>query len=92
MIDSNRNVVVMLWIVVAVLVLGGGAIGYLLLNKTDQLTQTNDELNGNVSSLREQLRQAKLSPSPSVTPSPTTSPTTTPSITPSPTASPHSSH
>ena len=87
--DPNRKVIYMLWTVITILIIGGGVIGYMLYHKADELTQTNEELNGNNLSLREQLRQAKASPSPSATPIPTATPTPSPtaSATPSPTAS-----
>lgn len=85
--DSNRKVIVLLWTVIAVLVVGGGIIGFMLVHKADELSDSNNDLNGNNLSLREQLRQAKASPSPSVEPLPVAgNPTPTPS--PSPTASP----
>jgi hypothetical protein len=83
--DSNRKLIYLLWTVIAALIVGGGIVGFMLIHKADDLGTTNDALNGDVSSLREQLRQAKASVSPTVTPAATTS---TPSATPTPTASP----
>jgi hypothetical protein len=90
--DPNRKVIYMLWTVIAVLIIGGAVVGYLLVHKADELSTTNAELNGNVGSLREQLRQAKqtgATPSPTTSASPTPSPTlkSSASPTPSPTTS-----
>lgn len=87
--DSYQKLVFLLWTVIAVVFIGAAIGGYLLTNKTNQLQTSNDELNGNVTSLRDQLRQAKASPPPTSAPLPDASgkPTTTPTPTPSPTAS-----
>lgn len=93
---QNRNIVRLQWIVITVLVVGGAAAFVLLMNKTDQYKTERDSQDGNITSLREQVRQAKLTPKPSVqalpeavsngpsaaTPSPTPIPTPIPTPTP----------
>jgi hypothetical protein len=89
---ENRKLIFMLWIVIAILVLGGGIGGYLLVRHANDIDQTNSELTGNNDSLKRQLQQAKATPTPSPTPSalatpePTASPS--PTVTPKATASP----
>lgn len=90
----------MQWLVIAVLVVGGGVGFYMLMTKTDEYKTQADEQQGNMASLREQLRQAK---SPTATPGPalpessgnggqaTPTPTPTPTPAASPTATPRSS-
>jgi len=95
--SSNRNLIYLLWTVIAVLVVGGSIIGFMLIHKADELSGTNNDLTGDNASLREQLRQAKATPSPSPSPTPDYSasaaptPSASPSPTPTPTATPHSS-
>jgi hypothetical protein len=88
--DPNRKVIYMLWVVIAVLIIGAGIGGFLLVHKADELSQTNTELIGDNDSLRAQLRNAQTSPSPSVEPtaSPSASPSPAVSATPTPAASP----
>jgi flagellar basal body-associated protein FliL len=87
--DSSRKVIVLLWIVIAVLVIGGGIGGYLLFNHANSLDQTNTELSGNNDSLKRQLDQAKAQLAATPTPSPVATPTPTPTpkaaVTPTPT-------
>jgi len=79
----------MLWTVIVVLIIGGSIIGFMLIHKADELSSSNNELSGNNTSLREQLRQAKASPSPSVDPLPVANQASpTPSATPTPTPTP----
>jgi hypothetical protein len=88
--DSKQKLIYLLWTVIGVLVVGGIIIGFMLVNKTNELSDTNNELTGNNASLREQLRQAKASPTPSPTATPdysesaTPTPVTSPSATPEP--------
>ncbi len=62
----NRNIVRLQWAVIAVLFLGGAVAFAMLMNKTDQYRTQRDAQNGNISSLKEQVRQAKLTPAPTV--------------------------
>lgn len=63
----NRNIVRLQWTVIAVLVVGGTAAFVMLMTKTDQYRTQRDAQSGNISSLKEQVRQAKLTPTPSPT-------------------------
>ena len=91
--DSSRKIIALLWTVIAVLVIGGVVGGYLLLNHSNSLDQTNSVLSGNNDSLKRQLEQAKdrlaatptPTPSPLPTPGPVVSPKVTPTLTPTPT-------
>ncbi len=92
--DQKRNIVRLQWIVITVLVVVGGAAFVMLMNKTDQYKTERDSQAGNITSLREQVRQAKLTPKPTVealpeavgngpsaaTPTPTPLPTATPKL------------
>lgn len=90
---QNRNIVRLQWIVITVLAVGGTAAFVLLMNKTDQYKAERDSQDGNITSLREQVRQAKATPKPSVEALPeavgngpaATAPTPTPTRTPTPT-------
>ena len=62
---QRRNIVRLQWIVITVLVVGGAAAFVMLMSKTDQYKTESDSQNGNITSLREQVRQAKLTPKPS---------------------------
>ena len=70
MLNQNRNIVRLQWIVIATLVVGGTIAFGLLMNKTDQFKTERDSQTGNITSLREQVRQAKLAPKPLVQPLP----------------------
>jgi hypothetical protein len=85
MAHSPSKLLLMQWIVIGVLVLGGGAAFFLLMTKTDQYKDEADSQRGNMQSLREQVRQLRNptptpgaplpeattnGPSPSVTPRP----------------------
>lgn len=88
--DSNRKIVIMQWVVIAVLVIGGGIGAYLLINKTNQLETDQATQQGNLDSLQNQLKEAKTSPTPTTTPLPEASnnvgtPTPTPKATVTPT-------
>jgi outer membrane murein-binding lipoprotein Lpp len=63
---QSRNIVPLQWIVIGVLVVGGAAAFVLLMNKTDQYKTERDSQNGNIASLREQVRQARSTPKPDV--------------------------
>jgi outer membrane murein-binding lipoprotein Lpp len=86
----ERKLVFLLWTVIVVLVVGGVIGGFLLAHKVDELSQDNFDLNGSNDSLRNQLKQAKASPTPSDAPvvSPSESPSASPSATPAATATP----
>ncbi|MDB5178693.1 MAG: hypothetical protein JWN01_636 [Patescibacteria group bacterium] len=86
--NSGQKLIYMLWGVITVLVVGGGIIAFMLLHKADELDQTNNQLTGSNSSLREQLRQAKASPTPRPTPTPDYSASATPTPSPAATATP----
>jgi outer membrane murein-binding lipoprotein Lpp len=101
--DPNRKLILLLWAVVGVLVVGSAAGGLMMVHKADDLASTNSTLSGDVSSLRNQLSQAKsqvlgaqATPTPSLTPdaTPEASAAPNPSVTPMPqtkvTASPQS--
>ena len=91
--DQKRNIVRLQWIVITVLVVGGTAAFVLLINKTDQYKSERDSQAGNITSLREQVRQAKSTPKPTVEALPeavgngpsTAAPTPIPKPTPTPT-------
>ena len=93
MIVQSRNIVRLQWTVITVLVVGGTAAFVLLMNKTDQYKTERDSQNGNITSLREQVRQAHATPKPAVQALPeavgngpsATSPIPTPTPTPVPT-------
>jgi len=51
------NIVVMQWVVIAVLVLGGGAAVFMAVHKAESYKTQLDDQQGSLSSLREQLRQ-----------------------------------
>ena len=63
---QNHNIVRLQWIVITVLVVVGGAAFVLLMNKTDQYKTERDSQTGNITSLKEQVRQARSTPKPSV--------------------------
>ncbi len=81
-----RKLLILQWVVIAVLVLGGGAAIIMTTTKADQYKAEVQGQQGNMNSLREQIRQAKQhtpSPAPPLpealnnrvsSPSPTTSP------------------
>lgn len=85
----------MQWFVITALVIGGGIAFYMLMTKTDEYKTQADEQQGNMTSLREQLRQAK---NPTPAPSPAlpeatgqnanATSTPQPSVTPAPSPSP----
>lgn len=81
--EPNRKVVIMQWIVIAVLVVGGAVGAYLMVHKLSDLQDTNTTLNGENDDLHNQLNQAQQA-----TPSPTPSPSPSASATPSPTPTP----
>jgi len=93
---QKRNIVRLQWIVITVLVVGGAAVFVLLMNKTDQYKSERDSQAGNITSLREQVRQAKSTPKPTVEALPeavgngpsAASPTPVPKPTPAPTPIP----
>ena len=79
--DPNRKLIILLWIVVAVLVVGSVIGGLMLVHKTDDLNSTNSSLSDDNAHLRSQLQNAQASASASPTPS------LTPDATPEPSAS-----
>jgi hypothetical protein len=81
---QEQKLTFLLWIVIAVLVLGGGVALYMLVHKADDLQSQNDVLTGDNDSLKRQIVQLK-SPTPTVTPDPGPSPTPTDTPTPVPT-------
>jgi hypothetical protein len=89
--DPNRRIIMFQWIVIAALIVGSAVGGYMLIKKTNDTQDQLDQQNGDLISLRNQLKQAT---SPTPTPSPTlpaatnnvASPTPTASHTPTPTA------
>jgi uncharacterized membrane protein len=98
--NSSRKIVIMQWIVIAVLIVGGVAGGLMMVRKTDQLQEEHTLQQSNVNSLREQLRQARTPQTPlptplpeaasnAATPTPSPAPAATPkAATPKPTATP----
>ncbi len=91
--DLKSKIVIMQWAVIAVLVAGAGAAVIMLMSRADTYKSQLDQQTGDLSSLREQLRQAK-SPQPSPSPAlpaasaNTASPTPSPAASASPTPSP----
>ncbi len=80
----------MQWFVIAVLVIGGGIAVYMLINKNNELQTQTQNAQGNMDSLKNQLKEAKASPTISVTPLPEAkgnlaSPTPTPKANATPT-------
>lgn len=96
MIVQSQNIVRLQWIVIAVLVVGGLAVFVMLMTKTDQYKTERDSQTGNITSLREQLRQSKATPKPETQALPeavgngpsATSPTPTPVVKTTPTPIP----
>jgi hypothetical protein len=87
--NPRRNIIVMQWTVIAVLVLGGGVAVFMATHKADDYKNQLDEQQGNLSSLREQLRQRRNptptpgTPLPEATSNgPATTPTPTQTMTP----------
>ncbi len=74
--DHSGKIIMLQWIVIAVLVIGSALAGWLMVNKLTTTLTENTRLNGNASSLKEQLRQAKLQipKTPTPTPVPTVEP------------------
>ncbi len=64
MTEHKTRMVQLQWAVIAVLVLGGGTSFAMLMHKTDQYRTERDANTGNLASLKEQVRQARLKPSP----------------------------
>jgi len=62
---ESTKLVRLQWAVIVVLLIGGTAGIWLIMHKADQYKAQRDANNGNVASLREQVRQAKLTPKPS---------------------------
>jgi outer membrane murein-binding lipoprotein Lpp len=82
--DSNRKIIVLQWIVIAVLALGAAAGAFLLLTHADNVDTTNSQLNGDVDSLHRQVDQLKAQLAATPTPTPTPLATPAPSPTPTP--------
>lgn len=92
----------MQWVVIAVLVIGGGIATYMLVHKTDDYKDQVDSQQGSLSSLRKQVDELRHpTPTPpdplpeatangpaGATPTPTPTPAATPKTTPRPTATP----
>ncbi len=83
--NSQHNIVLMQWIVIAVLVVGGGLALWMASSKAGQYQNELQEQSGNITSLREQVKQAKSTTAPRQTPlpeaignGPSPSPTATP--------------
>lgn len=91
--DPSRKVVIMQWFVIAVIIIGAGVAVFMLVNKTNEYKDQLDQQKGNIDSLREQVRQSKISPTPSVDPLPVVSnrPIASPTPSPTPTPAPRSS-
>ncbi len=90
---NQRNVSKLLWVVVAVLVVGGGIAIFMLMHKVDNLQTQNDTLSGDNDSLLRQITQLKASPTPLPTPdnsaaTPIPTPTATPKTSTTPIPSP----
>lgn len=90
--DPNSKVVMFQWLVIAVLVIGGGIGGYMLYSKNTDLQTQLDSQTGNLSSLRSQLEQAKASKTPvpneSALPAASATPSASPSVSPTPAKTP----
>src|SRR4051812_13216331 len=84
--NSNRKLVYLLWLVIAVLIVGTAVGGYLLVRHTNDVDQANEELTNSNASPRRQLQEPRATPSP--TPPPPPRPLATPEPTPSPTPTP----
>ena len=105
MTDSLKKLIYLLWAAIAVLVVGMTAGGIMLVNKANQLQESNDSLTTDNSSLRLQLREVteeseasgasgaddSSEPQPSATPAATASPSPTPTGTPNPNITPNPS-
>jgi hypothetical protein len=66
---QNRNIIVMQWVVIAVLVVGMVVTVSLLMGKANELSDTNSQLEGDNASLHNQVRQLR-EPTPTPTPTP----------------------
>ncbi len=80
--DPYRNLVFLLWCVIAVLIIGAGAGGYVLVRHASDLDQTNASLVGDNDSLKRQVQQARAALA--ATPTPTVAPLATPQSNPTP--------
>lgn len=86
--DPNRKLILLLWIVVAVLVVGSAIGGFMLVHKADDLTSDNSSLSDDNARLRNQLQQTQMQASASPTPSQAPDATPEPTASPGPSASP----
>lgn len=86
--QQSRKLIYLLWSVIVVLVLGFAVGGFIVVRHANQLDQANFELTGSNESLRRQLEQAKVTPTPSSSPSPSPSASPSPGASPSPSPSP----
>lgn len=89
----DSKLISLLWTVIAILVVGGAIVVFMLARHASDLDAANSLLNGNNESLRRQLKEAKTTPTPTVAPLPTPNqstpvPTAKPKVTPKPTATP----
>ncbi len=86
--DPNSKVVMFQWLVIAVLVVGAGIGGYMLYSKNSDLQAQLDSQSGNLSSLRNQLREAQSPSTPAANESalPAATDNVSPSATPVPTS------
>jgi outer membrane murein-binding lipoprotein Lpp len=80
---DQRRLIAFLWTVIFSLLIGGAIAGYLIITKTNDLMQANQELGAANDQLRSEL-QAQQSASPTPSPSPSASPTPSPTVSPAP--------
>jgi hypothetical protein len=88
---SDSKVIALLWTVIIILLIGGGAGITMLVRHASDVDTSNTQLTGDNDSLRRQLKEAKTTPTPTVEPLPTpgpASPTVAPTPTPKATAAP----
>ena len=80
--NPYRNLIYLLWCVIAVLIIGAGTGGYILVRHASDVDQTNANLTGDNDSLKRQVQQARAAAL--ATPTPTDTPLATPQTSPKP--------
>jgi flagellar basal body-associated protein FliL len=84
----SSRILFLQWVLIAVLVVGGGVAFIMLMSKTDQFRSERDANTGNIASLKEQVRQARQTPTPAAEALPEAVSNGPAAATPTPTATP----